>query len=305
MTQESFRSGYIAVLGRPNVGKSTLVNALVGEKISIVTSKPQTTRHAILGILTEPAYQAVFIDTPGLHSGAARLMNRVMNRAAAGSIASADIILLVIEAGKWVDADAAVLSRILDAQLPCLLVVNKVDRIRPREKLLPFLEEVAAQFDFAEVVPVSALKGSNLDRLKALIAGYLNVQEALYPDDIATDRGGRFRTAEIIREKLMQMLREEIPYGIGVEVNDLTKENERLFVDATIWVDREAHKPIVLGKGGQRIKAVGQAARLDLEHLFECPVFLQTHVKLKRNWSDSVQALQQLGYGQDSGPGDA
>lgn len=303
MTRESYRSGFVAVLGRPNVGKSTLVNALVGEKISIVSSKPQTTRHAILGILTEADYQAVFIDTPGLHSGSGRLMNRVMNRAAAGSIASADVVLLVVEADRWFEADEAVLDRIREARLPCLLIVNKVDRIRPREKLLPFLEEAAARFDFVEIVPVSALKGSNLERLKTLIAGYLNQQEALYPEDIATDRGGYFRAAEIIREKLMQMLHEEVPYGVSVEVNELTKEDERLHVDATVWVEREAHKAIVLGKGGQRIKSIGRAARLDLQVLFESPVFLRTHVKLKRNWSDSVQALRQLGYGQEPEPG--
>ncbi|MDP6436876.1 MAG: GTPase Era [Gammaproteobacteria bacterium] len=291
------RSGYVAVLGRPNVGKSTLVNALVGHKISIVSSKPNTTRHAIIGVLTDAGYQLVFIDTPGLESASGRLINRVMNRAAVGSLESADVVMLVVEAGSWKEGDDRALRLVAEAGLPCILTVNKIDRVKPRDRLLPILEEAAGRAEFAAIVPVSATLPENLGMLTTALYDLLPAQEALYGSEIATDRGLRFRAAEILREKLMQMLHKEVPYGVGVEIEDLEEDEQgRLRINATIWVDRESHKGIVVGKGGQQIKAIGQAARLDLQETLERPVYLESHVKVKRNWSDSAQSLRQLGY---------
>ncbi|MDP7093293.1 MAG: GTPase Era [Gammaproteobacteria bacterium] len=297
MTKADHRSGFVAVIGRPNVGKSTLVNALVGHKISIVTSKPNTTRHAILGVLTEAGYQLVFIDTPGLESATGRLLNRVMNRAVVGSLESADVVLLVVEAGTWKQGDDRALQLVGKSGLPCILAVNKIDRVKPRDRMLPFLEEAAGRSDFNEIVPVSATLPENLDTLKMQLLDHLPAQEALYDEGIATDRGLRFRAAEILREKLMQMLHEEVPYGVGVEIEGMEEDKRgRLLINATIWVDRESHKGIVVGKGGQQIKSIGQAARLDLQETLGRPVHLESHVRVKRNWADNAQSLRQLGY---------
>lgn len=273
---------------------------MVGHKISIVTSKPNTTRHAIIGVLTEPAYQLVFIDTPGLEPASGRLINRVMNRAAVGSLESADVALLVVEAGSWKEGDDRALQLVADSGLPCILAVNKIDRVRPRDRLLPFLDETAGRGDFTAIVPVSATLPENLELLQQALTEHLPVQEQLYDAEITTDRGLRFRAAEILREKLMQMLHKEVPYGVGVEVDELAEDDRgRLLVNATIWVDRESHKGIVVGKGGKQIKAIGQAARLDLQETLNRPVHLESYVKVKRNWSDNAQSLRQLGY--DSG----
>ncbi|MGI9308600.1 MAG: GTPase Era [Gammaproteobacteria bacterium] len=291
-----FRSGFVAVVGRPNVGKSTLVNALVGEKISIVTAKPQTTRHAIVAVLNADAFQVVFIDTPGIHSGSKKLMNRTMNKAASNSLADADLVLLLVEAGRWTDEDQAVLEQIIQSGRRCMLVVNKVDRIKPREALLPFLAECGQRHEFAEIVPVSALKNSNLDRLQSLLGETLPVQEAFYDSGTVTDRSMEFRVAEMLREKLMEALHEEVPYGVGVEVNKLESSDRRVLVDIVIWVDRVSHKGIVVGKDGERLKKVGRQARLELEQIFKRSFHLQTHVKARENWSDNAQALRQMGY---------
>lgn len=291
------RSGFVAVVGRPNVGKSTLVNALVGHKISIVTSKPHTTRHAILGVLTEPDAQIVFIDTPGMDGGTGRLLNRAMNRAATAALSSADLVMLVVEAGVWTEKDQQALEQLQSAGLPAVLVVNKIDRVRPREALLPILAEHGERFDFSAIVPVSALKADNLPHLRDVVLAQLPEQEAFYDEGTVTNRDLSFRVAETLREKLMHALREEVPYGLGVEVAALKEEKDgRLVVDATIWVDRESHKGIVIGKQGQQLKAVGSAAREELQKLLKRRVHLQSHVKVKRNWSDNAQSLRQLGY---------
>jgi len=292
----SFRSGFVAVVGRPNVGKSTLVNALVGEKISIVTAKPQTTRHAIVAILSAENYQVVFIDTPGIHGGAKKLMNRTMNKAASNSLVDADLVLFLVEAGRWTAGDDAVLEQIVQSGRPCMLVVNKVDRIKPRDALLPYLAECGARHEFVEIVPASALKGSNLDRLKELLGAALPVQEPMYDSGVVTDRSMAFRVAEMVREKLMQALHDEVPYGVGVEINKLEAEEQRVLVDILIWVDQESHKGIVVGKDGERLKNVGRQARLELESIFSRRFHLQTHVKARENWSDNAQALRQMGY---------
>ena len=297
MTATTHRSGFVAVIGRPNVGKSTLVNALVGHKISIVTSKPHTTRHAILGVLTEAEFQIIFIDTPGLASRSGKLMNRAMNKAVVGAVEGADIIFFVIEAGKWSAADADALQLVSKSKLPCILIVNKIDRIRPKTKLLPFLQTVSARHDFVEIFPVSAINEVNLDRLKDVLVTNLPEQEALYAAEMLTNRGVRFRVAEILREKLMQNLHQEVPYGLGVEINELEEdESGRLHIDATIWVDRESHKGIVVGKGGEGIKKIGSAARQEMQEILDQAVHLESRVKLKKNWSDNAQALREMGY---------
>lgn len=291
------RSGFVAVVGRPNVGKSTLVNALVGHKISIVTSKPHTTRHAILGVLTESDWQIVFIDTPGMDGGTGRLMNRAMNKAATAALGTADLVLLVVEAGKWNGKDQQALEQLKNSGLPAILVVNKIDRIKPRDKLLPMLAAHAERHDFVGIVPVSAQNTDNLDSLRDLLVSQLPEQEAFYDAAMVTNRDISFRVAETLREKLMHSLREEVPYGLGVEIISLQEEDDgRLVVDATIWVDRESHKGIVIGKRGQSLKEVGSAAREELQHLLNCKVHLQSHVKVKKNWSDNAQSIRQLGY---------
>ena len=291
------RSGFVAVIGRPNVGKSTLVNALVGHKISIVTSKPHTTRHAILGVLTAEDYQLVFIDTPGMDGGTGRLLNRAMNKAATAALDSADLVVLVVEAGVWKEKDEQALEQLQRAGLPAVLVVNKIDRVRPREQLLPVLEEHGKRHDFAAIIPVSALKSDNLQQLRDVLVAELPEQEAFYDPATLTNRDLSFRAAETLREKLMHALREEVPYGLGVEIASLREEDDgRLVIDATIWVDRESHKGIVIGKRGQQLRAVGTAAREELQRLLERRVHLQSHVKVKRNWSDNAQALRDLGY---------
>jgi GTP-binding protein Era len=291
------KSGFVAVVGRPNVGKSTLVNALVGAKISIVTSKPHTTRHAILGMLTRPEYQIVFIDTPGFDNRVGKLLNRTMNRAAVGALDQADIVLFVVEAGHWSPGDDAALELIKRSERPCILAVNKIDRIKPRDKLLPYLQATSNRYPFMDIVPVSATNEDNLVTLEAVLQARLPEQEALYAAELQTNRGMRFRVAEILRGKLMHFLHQELPYGVGVEILELEEEDDgRYVIDAVIWVERESHKGILVGRGGETIKQIGRAARLEMQEIFARPVHLDSRVKLKKNWSDNAQALQQLGY---------
>ena len=297
MTKSQHRSGFVAVIGKPNVGKSTLMNALVGHKISIVTSKPHTTRHAILGVLTTADAQVVFIDTPGLENKSRRLMNRAMNRAAIGALEGANVIMLVVEAGKWNSGDEQALELVKQSGLPCMLVINKVDQVKSKDKLLPYLQKSSERYDFDELVPISAQREDNLQRLMDALLTYLPEEDPLYPKEMLTDRGVRFQAAEVLREKLMETLYQEVPYGLAVEINEMGEDEKGLLrIDAIIWVDRESHKGIVVGKGGLSLKKVGQAARLDLEERFGRPLHLESKVKLKRNWADNAQALRQMGY---------
>lgn len=291
-----FRSGFVAVVGRPNVGKSTLVNALVAEKISIVTPKPQTTRHSILGILSRDDCQVVFVDTPGLHDPGKQLMNRAMVKSASASLAGAELALLVVEATGWRPGDDFAWERLRSSGVPALLVVNKLDLVRPRDKALGFLEECAQRVDVAAIVPVSARTGDNLERLLGLIRERLPEGPPLFPVDMKTDRGVEFRIAEVIREKLLLALRQEVPYGLAVEVRALERRDDLLLADVTIWVDRTSHQGMVIGRGGEKIKQVGRAARLDLEKVLGQHLHLETRVKVKANWRDSAEALRQLGY---------
>jgi GTP-binding protein Era len=295
-TTSPFRSGFVAVVGRPNVGKSTLVNALVGRKISIVTPRPQTTRHAILGVLSTPDAQYLFVDTPGLHARIRNELNRAMNRAAQGALAGADVALMVVEADQWRQADQRVLDQLQEAGLPLVLVVNKLDTLRSRSALLPYLAACAERASFAAVVPVSAAQPDNLERLLDVVRGLLPEGVPLYPVEAATDRGLAFRVAEVIREKLLLALREEVPYGLAVEIVALEDEPGQTLVDAVIWASRESHKGIVVGRGGATIKEVGTAARLELETLFGKHFHLETRVKLKANWADNAGVLQRFGF---------
>jgi GTP-binding protein Era len=293
---EEFRSGFAALVGRPNVGKSTLLNALVGQKLSIVTPRPQTTRHRILGIVNLPQAQIAFVDTPGLHRGEGRALNRAMNRAAASALDDADLVVFVVEALRWSQADGFVLERIVKSGRPALAVINKVDGVRPKEKLLPYLGELTARHSFVEIVPVSAVKGVNVARLKEAIARHLPAGPQLFPPDEVTDRGEPFRIAETIREKLTMELNQEVPYGIAVEVERMADgEDGQMDVDATIWVDREGQKPIVIGPKGERLKRIGRAARIELNAALNRRFHLTLWVKVRENWADNARSLKQLG----------
>ncbi len=291
-----FRSGFIAIVGRPNVGKSTLMNHILGQKISITSNKPQTTRHRILGIKTEADYQAIFIDTPGLHLNAKSAMNRYLNRSAHSSIEAVDMVFFVVEAVHWDEEDESVLRRLQQQSAPVVLVINKVDRIPDKERLLPIIQKLSEKMAFAAVVPVSALKGVNLAQLDKLVYDSLSEGDAIFPEDYITDRSERFLAAEIVREKLFRSLGKELPYASTVEIEHFKDDNGLLRIAALIWVERQSQKKIVIGKGGERLKSVGQQARIDMEKLFEQKVFLECWVKVKEGWSDNERLLNSLGY---------
>ena len=289
------RCGFAALMGRPNVGKSTLINRLVGEKLSIVTPKPQTTRHRILGIDSRGDTQIIFVDTPGVHRGQERALNRAMNRTAAGAAHDADVIVIVVEALKWTDEDQDVLDRCKAAGRPMILAVNKVDLVSPRSRLLPYLEEAGSRADFEEIVPLSARRGDNVDALRECVARRLPVGPPLFPPDSLSDRDEAFRIAEVIREKLMYRLREELPYGLTVEVESLERTPDLLRVGAVIWVERAGQKKIVIGAKGGQLKTCGQLAREELEKRLGTKVHLELWVRVKKKWSDSDRALRDLG----------
>ena len=290
------RSGFVAVVGRPNVGKSTLVNAIMDTKISIVTAKPQTTRHRILAIHTTPAAQIVFVDTPGLHREAGKAMNRMMNRTAAAALADADLILFLAEAGYWTAEDDDVLERVKAARRAVIAVLTKVDLVRPKARLLEVIETMSQRHAFAHIVPLSAKKRDNLDALMTLIPAFLPESPPLFPPDMQTDRGIEFRIAELIREKLMHNLHQEVPYGLTVQIEHHEKDAERTVIHAVIWVERESQKGIVVGRGGKVLKRVGRQARLELRDTVGMPVHLELWVKVKDNWADSETDMQAFGY---------
>jgi GTPase len=292
-----FRCGFVAIVGRPNVGKSTLLNALLGRKVSIVSPKPQTTRHRILGILNKPDAQIVFVDTPGLHANERRAMNRYMNRAARASLADADVNLFVVEALAWTDDDQRVLEYLQSCNRPIVLVINKVDTVYPKERLLPYMQEMQRRAEFVAMVPLSGLKRDGLDGLPQLLAERLPQSPPHFPTEQITDRSSEFQATEIIREKLTWRLHQELPYGITVQIERFEEQPDgRLVINAIIWVERSGQKAIVIGQGGERLKEIGRAARLELRHVFGKPVHLELWVKVKENWSDNEAALRQLGF---------
>lgn len=292
----AYRCGMVAVIGRPNVGKSTLINAVMGRKISIVTAKPQTTRHRILAVHTTADTQIIFVDTPGLHRKAGKAMNRLMNRIAANALADADLVLFVSDATRWTAEDDDVLDRLKSCRAPVLALLNKVDKVHPKEKLLDTLRVMSERYDFAEIVPISAQKRDNLDELMAMIPRFLPESPPLFPEHTHTDRGADFQAAEIIREKLTLLLHKELPYGLTVQIERYLTEKSGVMINAIIWVERESQKGIVVGKNGGVLKKVGRAARLEIAEQLKCPVHLELWVKVKSNWADSAKDLLSLGY---------
>jgi GTP-binding protein Era len=296
VSHPKFRAGYVAIVGRPNVGKSTLVNALVGRKVSIVAPKPQTTRHRILGVVNRPDAQLVLVDTPGLHESTRRVMNQYMNRVAISSSQDADVIVFVIEALRFTEEDAWVWDRVRGLKQPLFLVINKVDRVTPKQRLLPFIEEISERIPVSGIVPISALECDNLAGLVDLVRSRLPVAPPPFAADAVTDRDEPFHAAEVVREKLTLKLREELPYGINVQIERFAEEHGRIMINAVIWVERAGQKAIVIGQGGERLKEIGRLARIELNDLWQRSVHLELWVKVKENWADSESALRQFGY---------
>jgi GTP-binding protein Era len=296
--QTDFKAGFAAVIGRPNVGKSTLMNELLGQKLSITSHKPQTTRHRIHGIYTAQDHQIVYVDTPGMHLGGQKSINRYMNRAAKSAFAGVDVILFVIEAGRWTKEDQSVADQLKHADVPVVLIVNKVDKFKQKTDLLPFLQSLNGKVEFSTLIPVSAHKKSGLDLIQKEILAVLPNQAPIFPEDYITDRSTKFLIAEIVREKLMRSLGDEVPYGATVEIEQFEQEAEtgRWEINALILVEREGQKRIVIGEKGEKIKQMGIDARKDMIALLENRVHLELWVKVKENWSDDERALASLGY---------
>jgi GTP-binding protein Era len=295
MMDSSFRTGFLAVIGRPNVGKSTLTNRLVGAKISITSRKAQTTRHRIHGVLTTSDTQFIFVDTPGFQTTHKNALHRLMNRSVTSSFADVDVILLVVEAGRWGGGEDEIV-RMLPAEKPVMLVINKIDRLTSKTDLLPFIARVSTLYNFAEIVPLSAEKSQGLDALLTAATKYLPEAPPVFDADDITDRPERFMASEILREKLFRNLGEELPYGIAVEIEKFEQEGELRRIHAAVIVDRPAHKSIVIGKAGERLKRVSTDARKEMEKLFGGTVWLETWVKVKGGWADDERALKSLGY---------
>jgi GTPase len=296
MNNETFRSGHVAVIGRPNVGKSTLVNALVGAKVSITSSRPQTTRHRLLGIATFEHGQLLLVDTPGIHREQKRAMNRWMNRAARGALEGVDAAVLVIESGRWDDEDTLAFEALKSAGVPVVLAVNQVDRTKDKTALLPFLAKVSEGRDFAAVHPVSALKRKGLEALVESLLALVPEAPAQYAEDEITDKSERFLAGELVREQLMRQLGAELPYATTVEIERFVEDGALLRIGAVVWVERDGQKAIVIGKGGERLREIGTRAREQMERLFDRKVFLETWVRVREGWSDDEAALRTLGY---------
>jgi len=290
-----FRTGYLAVIGRPNVGKSTLTNRLVGAKVSITSKKAQTTRHRIHGVLTTDDAQFIFVDTPGFQMTHKNALNRLMNRSVTSTFADVDVILLVVEAGRWGNGETEI-AKMLPADKPVVLVINKIDRLADKAEVLPFIAKVSGLHEFAEIIPLSAEKGLGTDALLAAVARYLPISPPVFEADDITDRSERFMASEILREKLFRNLGEELPYGIAVEIEKYEQEGDLRRIHAAVIVDREGHRSIVIGKAGERLKRISTDARKEMETLFGGKVWLETWVKVKGGWADDERALKSLGY---------
>jgi len=294
-----FRCGYVAIIGRPNVGKSTLLNQLLGQKISITAHKPQTTRHRVLGIKSTYNSQIIFVDTPGIHGDKKSALNGYMNRAATSSILDVDVVLFVVDELKWVEQDEYVLKKLSQTSAPVILVINKLDNIKNKEKLLPHMSRLTMQYSFAQLIPVSARNGDGTEELEKAIIHLLPQSPPFFPLDQVTDRSERFMAAEFIREKLMRSLGEEVPYALTVEIEKFEDLENLKRIHAVIWVSRDSQKGIIIGKQGRQLKSIGELARKDMEQAFGCKVFLQLWVKVKEGWSDDERALRTLGYHDD------
>ncbi len=290
------RCGYVAIVGRPNVGKSTLLNHLLGQKISITSRKPQTTRHQVLGIQTEGTNQIIYVDTPGLHKEASKAINRFMNRAATSAIRDVDLVVFVVDRTAWTEEDEMVLQHVKQSGLPTMLVINKVDLLQDKSALLPHLEQLAQRMEFAEIVPVSALRHHNVAELESQILTRLPEAVHFFPEDQITDRSQRFLVAEIVREKITRQLGDELPYAATVEIEEFTLQDAILQISALILVERKGQKKILIGEKGARLRTIGTEARMDMETLLDCKVMLRLWVKVKSGWSDDERALRSLGY---------
>jgi len=288
--------GYVALIGAPNAGKSTLLNHLLGQKISITSRKPQTTRHRILGIKTQENSQVVYVDTPGMHLGSKKALNKYLNKTADASLTGVDIIVWVKDDARWEDVDASILEKLRDIGTPVILALNKIDKLQDKASLLPFVQEVSTKYNFATIIPISALSGTKLDDFEEVVTGLLPEGMPLYPEDQITDSSERFMAAEIIREKLTRRLSDELPHSMSISLEQFKVEENITRIYATIWVERDGQKNIVIGKKGIVLKEVGTRARIDLEELLDTKVYLNLWVKIKKSWSESAREVINLGY---------
>jgi GTP-binding protein Era len=289
----------VAIIGRPNVGKSTLLNHILGQKLCITSRKPQTTRHTLLGIKTEDDLQMIFVDTPGIHTNQERAINRVMNRSAASVISDVDVLVFVVDRFEWSEADEYVAKYLSNSTVPVIIAVNKVDMIEDKEALLPHLKFLETKVNAADLIPLSALRRTNLDKLEEKIKTYMPERIHMFPEDQITDRSERFLAAEIVREKIMRQLGAEVPYQVTVEIEEFRAEKKITHISALILVERDGQKKIIIGSNGERIKKIGEQARADIESLLDCKVMLRTWVKVRSGWSDDERALRSLGYMDD------
>lgn len=293
------KCGYVAIVGRPNVGKSTLLNKLIGQKLSITSRKPQTTRHQIIGVKTEDDIQTVYVDTPGLHLNRKKALNHFMNKTAASALEGVDVVVFVIDRTAWTEEEDFVLEKVQRSGIPTILAINKVDWLEDKEALLPFLQKVGEKHDFVEMVPISAKTGRQVELLEQKIDAILPHSMHVFPEDQLTDRSSRFLASEIVREKIMRLMGEEVPYQMTVMVENFKALKGTLHIDAVIYVEKDTQKQILIGTKGSQIKKIGIDARKDMEQLFDARVMLKLWVKVKRGWSDDQRALQSLGYFDD------
>ena len=296
---EPFRCGFVAIVGRPNVGKSTLINRVVQQKVSITSQRPQTTRNRLIGIRTDECAQIVYVDTPGLRAGAKSALDRLMNRAARGSLEGVDCVVLVVLASGWTAADDSVLRLVRRQPCPVILAINKIDLLKSRERLLPLMQQAAERMEFDEIIPLSALTGENLADLENSLLRYLPVQPPLFPREQVTDRDERFMAAELVREQVFRSLRQELPYAIGVGIEHFERMEKHVRIGAVIWVEKESQKGIVIGRGGERLKQIGARARAQMEKLLGSKVYLELWVKVREGWVDSQTMLHSLRYGEE------
>jgi GTP-binding protein Era len=295
----AYRCGYVAIIGRPNVGKSTLLNHILGMKLSITSRKPQTTRHQILGVKTAGNVQTIYVDTPGLHQRRGSAINKYMNRAAASVLSDVDVLLFVVQADTWTEEDDAVLQRLENISAPVILIVNKIDRLDDKQKLLPLIHDLSSKFKFKEVIPVAAVKGENIEQVETVVADLLPENPPFFPEDQVTDRSMRFLAAEIIREKLVRELGQELPYTTAVHIDKYQEDDKLVRIHATIFVETAGQKAIIIGSKGSRLKGIGSKARKDIEAMLENKVYLNLWVKVREGWSNDERALRGLGYGED------
>jgi GTP-binding protein Era len=296
MMNKNFKTGFVALIGAPNAGKSTLLNHLLGQKVSITSRKPQTTRHRILGIKTSEESQIIYVDTPGMHLGGKKALNKYLNKTADVSMLGVDVIVWVKDDLKWDENDISILEKLKQAGSPVVLAINKIDKINDKGSLLPFIQKISLEHDFDSIIPISALTGKQLDELETLLLSLLPDGDLMYPEDQITDSSERFMTTEIIREKLIRRLGQELPHSISISIDQFNVEEKITRIYAVIWIEREGQKNIVIGDKGAGLKEIGMQARLDLERMLDTKVYLNLWVKVKKNWSDSERDLSSLGY---------